>query len=73
MYEVIASMKKFVITIEETTSQSFEILAENSNEAICIAEGKYRNGEIVLEPGALTFKQMAVIEPDDDTTEWYEF
>lgn len=66
-------MKKFVITIEETVSQDFMIKAENAEQAIKISEEKYRNGEFVLEPGMVCFKQMTVVKPDDEMTEWTEF
>lgn len=66
-------MKKFVITIEETVSQNFEVEAENAEQAMEIAEDKYRNGEFVLEPGNIIFKQMAITEPTNEATEWIEF
>lgn len=66
-------MKKFVITIEETVSQDFEIEAKNAEQAIELAENKYQNGEFVLEPGEVCFKQMAIIKPDNKASEWIEF
>lgn len=44
-------MKKYIITIEETIVQDFEIEAESPEEAFEIAEKKYDAGEFVLEPG----------------------
>lgn len=66
-------MTKFVISIEEIISQDFEIIAESADEAMNIAEDKYRKGELVLSPGELHFKQMAISEPDNEATEWCEF
>lgn len=66
-------MKKFVIAIEETVTQNFDIEAENAECAMKIAEEKYRNGELVLESGEVNFKQMAVMKPDEEVTEWIEF
>lgn len=65
--------KEFVIVIEETVAQNFEIEAENAEQAIEIAEKKHYKGEFVLEPGEVCFKQMAVIKPDNKATEWVEF
>lgn len=65
--------KKFVITIEETIAQDFEVIAESPEEAMNIAEDKYRKREFVLVPGEVHFKQMAITQPDNETTEWREF
>lgn len=66
-------MKHFVIAIEETIVQNFEVEAENAKQAMKIAKEKYHNCEFVLEPGEVCFKQMAVIQPDNVATEWTEF
>lgn len=66
-------MKKFAITIEEMVSQEFDVEAETAEEAMEIAEEKYKSGEFVLEPGGLTCKQMAITSPDDEATEWTVF
>lgn len=66
-------VKKFVITIEETASQNFEIEAENTEQAMAFAQEKYQNGEFVLKPGEVYFKQMAIMKPDGEATEWIEF
>lgn len=65
--------KKFVITIEETVAQDFEVYADTAEEAMKIAEEKYKNCEFILEPGNLIAKQMAIINPDEEETEWVEF
>ena len=66
-------MKKYVICIEETVSDEFEIFAESKEDAIEIAIEKYKNAEFVLEPGVLCFKQMAIVSPNECTTDWQEF
>ena len=53
-------MKKFTVTIEELISQSFEIEAENEEQAEEIAIAKYKAGEIVLEDASLLEKNIAV-------------
>lgn len=66
-------MKEFTIVIEETVSQPFVVVANDGEEAMKIAEDKYKNGEFVLEPGELVCKQMTIVSPDDELTEWTEF
>ena len=66
-------MKKYTIAIEETIVDEFEIEANDFNEAMNIAEEKYRKGEFVLSPREVQFKQMAVISPSCERTEWNEF
>lgn len=66
-------MKKFIIAIEETVVQNFEVGAETLEQAMEIAEEKYNNGEFVLEPGEICFRQMAVVKSDEEMTEWTEF
>ena len=66
-------MNKFIITIEETVSQEFEVEAENAELAVETAKNKYRNGEFTLEPGEVCFKQMTVVKPYNEVTEWIEF
>ena len=66
--------KKFIVTIEETISQDFEVIAENEEDAIDIAIEKYNNGEFCLSPGTLVAKQMAVENITDNLfTDWFEF
>ncbi len=67
-------MQKFIITIEETVSQSFNVEASTMEEAMEIAEAKYKSGEFVLEPGNLVAKQMMGEEiGGNDSTDWVEF
>lgn len=64
---------KFTIVIEEMVSDAFEIEAVDAEEAMMIAEEQYNRGEIVLTPGHLVAKQMSIISPDNEATEWIEF
>ncbi len=66
-------MKKYTVAIEETIVQEFEVEANDFGEALDIAEEKYRKGEFVLCPGEVHFKQMAVVKPNCEATEWKEF
>ena len=62
-----------MIALEETVVGEFEVQAENFSQALDIAEDKYKSGEFVLEPGEVTFKQISVIAPDNESTDWKEF
>lgn len=66
-------MRTYIITIEEMISENFEIKANTAEEALAIAERKYRSGEYVLSPGNLVAKQMAISSPNNEATEWTEF
>jgi len=67
-------MKKFYILIEEHTVEKFKIEAEDMNEAFKIAEKKYYNGEIVLEPGNVSHRLMSGESADgEESTEWVKF
>lgn len=66
-------MKKYTIAIEETVVKEFEVYAGDSEEAMKIAEKKYKNGEFILNPGEVQFKQMCILKPENEVTEWSEF
>ena len=66
-------MEEYVITIEETVSQEFIVKADSAEEAMDIAQQKYRDCEFVLEPGNLVAKQMMCEAPDGEVTDWIEF
>lgn len=66
-------MKSYFVTIEEQVSQTFEVKAENEQEARKTAEEKYRKGEFVLEPGEVTARRMMVTEPNDAEEIWTDF
>ena len=65
--------QEYKIAIEEMVVQQFIVIATNSQQAMQIAIEKYKNGEFVLEHGCLVAKQMAIVKPNQDTTEWIEF
>ena len=66
-------MKKYKIAIEETVVQEFEVWAKDNEEAIKMAERNYQNGEFVIENGECQFRQMAIVAPNNELTEWFEF
>lgn len=66
-------MKKYAIAIEETVVKEFEVYAGDSEEAMEIAEKKYKNGEFILDPGDIQFTQMCISKPASEVTEWSEF
>lgn len=66
-------MRKFIVSIEETVVEEFEVIAKNAEQAMDIAKQKYDDCEFVLEPGKLISKQMAIIKPGEEAAEWYEF
>ena len=66
-------MKKYKIMIEETVVDEFEVFSDSTEKAKRIAEEKYANGDFVLCPGEVQHKQMAIIEPTGEATEFVEF
>ena len=66
-------MNKYIITIEEVIDEDFVVFAEDAEQAMEIAEEKYESGEFVLEQNNVTFRQMAISQPEDEATEWVEF
>ena len=67
-------MQKFIVTIEETIDQGFEIMAETSDEAKDIAINNYKSGIFVLDNPSVCHKQVSVIEyKNDELDEWEEF
>ena len=64
---------KFIVTIEETVSQEFEIEADSLEEALKTAENKYREGEIVVNPQTPeSVIAYARTEDGFESTEWDE-
>ena len=61
---------KFLVNIEEVVCETFEVDAESMEEAQRIVIRAYESGEIVLEPGELVEKRIAVF--DEATNEWSE-
>lgn len=67
-------MKKYNITIEEMISETFEVYAEDDEQAEIIAKEKYDKGEFTLTPGNLVCKQMEIENVTDKyLTDWFEF
>ena len=66
-------MKKYIIAIEETVVQEFEIKADTAEKAMEIAEEQYKKGMLIISPGEAQIKQMAIVKPDNEATEWCEF
>lgn len=66
--------KKYSITIEEMVSKTFEVFAENDEQAESIAIEKYKSGEFVLDPGNLVSKQMQINnETEEYIIDWKVF
>lgn len=63
----------YSVTIEETLSKTFEIMAENEQQAKEIAVNNYKSNEFVLVPGELIFKQIQVCNEDTTLIDWEEF
>ena len=63
---------KYTITIEEICTKDFDIEADSAEEAYETAEQKYKSGEFVLDPGECQFRQMAITNPSEESTEWRE-
>ena len=66
-------MRKIKVTIEEHISKTFEIKADTIEEAMQIAEDKYRSGKYVLENSCVTARLMSADDGNGDCTEWVEF
>ena len=63
---------KYTITIEGTVAKDFDIEADSAEEVYETAEQKYKSGEFVLDPGECQFRQMAITNPSEESTEWRE-
>jgi len=64
---------KFKVCIEETVSEEFEVEAKNKKDAVEVAIKKYKNCEIVLEPGNVMLRRVAVCEDNNNEPVWVEF
>lgn len=63
---------KITVIIEEHIGQAFEVEADTLEDAMEIAEEKYRTGEFVLDNTNVTAKLM-MAENEYEATEWEEF
>lgn len=66
-------MKKYVVAIEETVVQSFEVEANSQEEALRKVEKGYKNGNYVLESAEVQAKKMSVLNSDNEFDKWIEF
>ena len=66
-------MKNYVIAIEETVVQNFEVEANSQEEALRKIETGYKNGHYVLESGEVQAKKMSVLNSDNKSDKWIEF
>ena len=63
-------METFNITIEELLSQEFTIEAGTREQAVEKAIKVYKQGKLVLEPGNLEMRRIAL---SDNLEDWVEF
>lgn len=63
-------MSRYIVIIEETVSKRFTVEADDAQDALSIAREKYRNGDLVLDPGELESVQMAVVDDAGEIGEW---
>lgn len=66
-------MKKYVVAIEETVVQNFEVEANSREEALRKVEKGYKNGNYVLESAEVQTKRMSVLNADNEFDKWIEF
>lgn len=65
---------KYIITIEERITDTFELEADNLEEAIETAIKNYNEAKFVLEPGNVTATYMQAISGDEkENSAWFEF
>ena len=64
---------KYEVVVEEVVSGVFEIDANTAKEAISKAINMYKSDEIILSPGNLEHKQLAIIKPNNEELNWVEF
>ena len=64
---------KYEIVIEEVISDIFGVDADSEEEAISMTIDMYKSGDIVLSPGNLEHKQLAVIKTTSDELDWIPF
>lgn len=66
-------MKKYVVAIEETVVQTFEVEANSQEEALRKVKTGYKNGNYVLESAEVQAKKMSVLNSDNEFDKWIEF
>ena len=65
--------KTYKIIIEETISDEFAVTASSEEGAVKTAIERYKSGELVLSPGNLLEKKIAVITDNGDTSDRMAF
>lgn len=65
------ALGKYFVTIEETVSQTVEIVSDSAEQAKAIEE--YCSGKLVLEPGELIGKKIQVHNGSNEMIGWEEF
>ena len=57
--------KKITVAIEETVAKEFtiEVPDDDKRSLVDIAIEKYKNGELVLDPGEVQYRKVAILEP----------
>ncbi len=66
-------MKKFTVIIEETIAGEFPIEAEDEAAALLAAQEMYLSGQLVLCPGEVQGRKIAVAGDDNQASDWIEF
>ncbi len=65
--------QKYRIAIEESFVQEFDIYADDAEQAFTQAVKRYQSGELTLESKDPSFKQISIIKPSVEASEWVEF
>lgn len=67
------ALGKYFVTIEETVSQTVEIVSDSAEQAKATAIEEYCSGKLVLEPGDLIYKKIQVHNGSNEMIGWEEF
>ena len=65
--------KTYKIIIEETISDEFAVTAASEEDAVKTAIERYKSGELVLSPGNLLEKKIAVMNNQNEAADWITF
>ena len=65
--------KTYKIIIEETISDEFAVTASSEEDAVKTAMERYKSGELVLSPGNLLEKKIAVMNNQNEAADWISF
>ena len=67
------ALGKYFVTIEETISQTVEIVSDSAEQAKATAIEEYSSGKLVLEPGEKKKKKIQVHNGSNEMIGWEEF